>query len=263
MSTAIPKNPSLVSVRYVVMSILNRLQDYTMKSYKRLCQICIEGFTEEFSLYHIGNSIEVVYLHMSTAKTVALPPDFVDYLKIGVPVEGKLRVITRNDSILLPRVFDDTGEAIGNYYGTAIGTDDSDLSGVVFFSDHFRSGQFVGGLYGLSGGIDDAYYRIDYENRQIVFSGSTPRSEIVLEYIGTSLKPDGSSLIPREVVAPLRAYVLWQMVADDQRVALNEKERRKREFTELTEALRFFKSSFTAEEYKRVIYQSYSQSPKR
>lgn len=264
MSTAIPKNPSLVSIRYVVMSILNRLQDYTMRQYKRTVQIAIEGFTEEFSLFHIGNSIEVIYLHMSTAKTVALPPDFVDYLKIGVPINGKLRVITRNDSILLPRMFDDTGEAIGNYYGAAIGDDtDEDLSGVIYFSDHFRNGQFVGGLYGLPGGIDDAYYRIDYENRQIVFSGSTPRSEIVLEYIGTSLKPDGSSLIPREVVAPLRAYVLWQMVANDTRVAMNEKLRLEDQFDKAVAAMRFFKLSFTADEYKRMVYGSMHQAPKR
>jgi hypothetical protein len=73
MSTAIPKTMAMVTLRYIVMSTLNRLGDYTLKSYKRMMQIAIEGFSEEMSLFHIGNSLEIVYLYMSTAKTVALP----------------------------------------------------------------------------------------------------------------------------------------------------------------------------------------------
>jgi hypothetical protein len=261
MSTQNPKTAALVTIRYVVMSILNRLQDYSMKQYLRLTQLAIEGFSEEFSLYHINAGADVVYLHMSAAKTVALPKDFVDYVKIGYPYMGRLRVITNSENILLPRTFDDTDEPIGNFYGQAIG--EEALSGAIFFSDHYKNGQFVGGLYGLPGGVDDCYYRIDRENRQIVFSGSTPRSEIVLEYISTGLKTDGSSLIPRQVVAPLRAYVLWQMVENDPRVADNEKERRKRQFEEATEALRSFSNAFTADEYLSMLYSTTHQSPKR
>lgn len=259
MSTVVPKTAALVTIRYIVMSVLNRLQDYTMKNYMRLTQIAIEGFSEEFALFHIGNSLEVVYLHMSAAKTVNLPADFIDYTKIGVPINGKLQVLTKHDNLLLPRVFDDTGIAVGN---TDAG-DEEGISNAIFFSDHFKNGQFVGGLFGLPGGIDQAYYRVDMENRQIIFSGSTPRSEIVLEYIGTGLKPDGSSLIPREVVAPLRAYILWQMVENDQRVAYNERERRKREFTELTEAMRSFSNAFTKDEYLRMIWGQSQQTVKR
>jgi hypothetical protein len=259
MSNTNPKTDALVTIRYVIMSMLNRLNDYTLKNYKRSVQIAIEGMTEQFSTYHTGVGNEVVYLHMSTAKTVNLPSDFIDYLKIGVPVNGKIRVLTKKDSIALPRVFDDTGESVGN-------TDSGDSEGLenaIFFSDHFKNGQFIGGLFGLSGGIDDAYYRIDMENRQIVFSGSTPRSEIVLEYVSSGLKADGSSLIPREVVAPLRNYVLWQMVENDQKVAYNEKERRKREYTESVEQLRFFTTCPTKDEILRMFYSGYRQTPKR
>ena len=83
MSVITPKTAGMVTIRYVVMSVLNRLQDYSMKQYKRYCQIAIEGFTEELALYHTGVGVEVVYLHMSTAKTVQLPSDYIDYLRIG------------------------------------------------------------------------------------------------------------------------------------------------------------------------------------
>lgn len=276
MSVISPKTEGLVTVRYVVMQVLNRLQDYSMRNYRRLVQIAIEGMTE-MQLFHTEEGLEVVYLHMSTAKTVQLPADFIDYVKVAYPLNGQLRVISRNDNILLPRTFygsiiggafvADTGDAIGNTsYGSVIGgafVADTETPNAMFFSDHFRNGQFIGGLYGLPGGVDQAYFRIDRENRQMVFSGSTPRSEIVLEYISTGLKTDGSSMIPREVVAPLRTYVLWQMVENDQKVSESERERRKREHNEAVEALRSFKNAFTLEEYRRMLYTTTHQSPKR
>jgi hypothetical protein len=269
MSVQSPKTPGLVTIRYVVMSVLNRLQDYSMKNYLRYSQIAIEGYSEELSMFHIKNSLEVVYLHMSAAKTCELPADFVDYVKIGYPIDGKLRVITNKESILLPRTFygsmvggvliPDSGDSVGNMdEGTDVG-----LSNGVYFSSHWRNGQFCGGLFGLPGGVDDAYYRIDRENRQIIFSGSTPRSEIVLEYIGTGLRADGSSLIPRECVAALRTYVLWQKDENDPRVAYNAKERLKRLHEEEIEALRSFQNSFTKDEYLQMVRSTTHQSIKR
>jgi len=256
MSLVTPKTPGLVTIRYIVMSILNRMGDYSLKKYKRLVQICLEGYGE-LSLWHINN-LEVVYLRMSAAKTVDLPADFVDYTKIGIPINGKLKVLTQHNQILLPREFED-GTPVGN----TDADDTVDAASLVFFSDHFRGGQYVGGLFGMPGGVDDAYYRIDMENRQIVFSGTVYRSEIVLEYISTGVKTSGSSLIPREAVPALRTYVQWVAIEDNPRVAANEKERKKRNHEEEIEALRSFQSIFTADEYRRMCFSTYRQTAKR
>lgn len=268
MSVISPKLAGLVSTRYVVMSVLNRMNTYDMKQYLRLMQICIEGITE-MNLFHTKESIEVVYLHMSTAKTCQLPADYIDYIRIGFPDSGKLVVLTKHDSLLLPRTFygsviggsfvADTGDEVGNAdTGNEIGT-----SSRIYFPPHYHNGVYVGSLYGLPGGIDTAYYRIDVENRQIIFSGSTPRSEIVMEYISTGQKSDGSSLIPREVIPALRTYILWQKDENDPRIPYNAKERLKREHEEAIEALRSFNNSFTADEYLRMYYSTTYQSPKR
>lgn len=280
MSVESPKAAALVSIRYVVMSVLNRLGDYSMKQYMRILQMAIEGFNEELALYHTDCGIEVVYLEMSDAKTVPLPCDFVDYLRIGIPINGKLRVISKHDKLLFPRTFfgSNYGSCIGGAFsvlpgsGDSVGhtdsgdTDSDNSSGLpnaLFFSDHYRNGQFVGGLYGLPGGIDTAYYRIDYENRQIIFSGNIPRSEIVVEYLSNGLKIDGSSLIPRQTVAPLRTYVLLAMVENDPRVSQNEKERRKRSHEEAIAALVDFQTIFTKDEYLQMVWGNHRQSPKR
>jgi hypothetical protein len=89
------------------------------------------------------------------------------------------------------------------------------------------------------------------------------RSEIVLEYISTGVKTDGSSLIPREAVPALRTYIQWNMIESDPRVAANEKERKKRNHEEEVEALRSFQSIFTSDQYKRMLWRTSRQSPKR
>ena len=254
MSNETPKTLGLITINYVVMSILNRLRDYSQRNYSFIQQLVIEGYTE-LSLWHLNN-IEVVYLRMSDAKTVDLPDDFVDYVKIGIPEQGRIKVLTRDNSILFPRKFED-GADVGN-------TDDPDAPvGAVYFVDHFRGGQFVGGLYGLPGGIDQAYYRIDKERKQIIFSGSVTRSEIVLEYISSGVNLQGTTVIPREAVPALRQYVLWQMIENDPKAPANEKERKKYQFEEQVEALRSFQNTITADEYKRMVYRSSKQTIKR
>ncbi len=254
MSTASPAISGIVTVNYVVMSILNRLRDYSMRSYAYIAQLVIEGYGE-LSLWHL-DTVEVVYLRMSSAKVVDLPTDYVDYTKIAIPVNGKYKVLTKKDNILLPRTFAD-GAPVGN------ADDDNAGAGSVFFVDHFRNGQFVAGLYGLPGGLDNAYYRVDRENRQIVFSGSIPRSEIVLEYVSSGIKLSGQTSIPRETLPSLRAYVFWNMIEQDRKVSATEKERKKGLYLEEVAALDYFQSAFTADEYRRHVWKSTTQTIKR
>lgn len=254
MSLTTPKIQGTTTINYVVMSVLNRLKDYSMRHYSFLEQIIIEGYTD-LNLWHLDN-IEVVYLRMSEAKTVDLPPDFVDWTKIGVPMAGKLRVLTNHKKILLPRTFAD-GAPVGN-------TDDAGTNiDAVYFTNHFRNGQFVGGLYGMPGGGDQAFYRLDRETRTIIFSGSIPRAEIVLEYISSGVKLQGSTVIPREAVSALRAWALWQNIENDPKVGATQKERKKEQYEEQVHALDVFQSAFTADEYKRHVYKHTRQTPKR
>lgn len=258
MSTETPKIAGVVTLRHVVMSVLNRVEDYTTRRFYFLLQLAIEGYTE-LNLWHLDN-LEVVYLTMNPlSKTAALPADFVDWLKVGIPIAGKLRVITRHDKILLPRLLDDGITPIGN---TDAGTT-TDAASLVYFSDHFRQGQFVGGLFGMAGGVDSAYYRFDREKRTFVYTGTISDNRVVLEYISAGVNLTGATSIPREAEPALRSYLLWQMVENDTRISNTEKERRKRNYGEELAALDYFQSAFTADEYRRMLWGTLRQTAKR
>jgi len=253
MSLENPKTTGTVNLRYVVMSILNRMKDYSMRNYKYIAQIVIEGFTD-LNLFHTTN-IEVVYLYMDEAKTVNVPADFIDYIKVGVPYNGKLVVLTKDPNILLPREFQD-GKDVGNIDATSVNS-------LSYFVSHFKDGKFIGGLYGLRGGINQAYYRFDKERRMFVFTGDIPNSEIVLEYISSGVSLSSATVIPRQAVKPLMSWTFWQMVEFDRKTPGNEKERRKRLYYEDVEELRSFEFTFTIDEYKDAMYKTFKQSPKR
>jgi len=258
MSTLAPKIAGVVSIRQVVMSTLNRIKDYTMRDYYHLMQIAIEGYTE-LNLWHLDN-IEVVYLTMDpNTKTVSLPADFVDWVKVGIPTNGKLKVIKRHDKILYPRLLDDGVTPIGN----TDADDTVDAASLVYFSDHIRSGQFVGGLFGMSGGVSDASYRFDRERRTFAFTGTVTDNYIVLEYISAGVNLTGSTTIPREAEPALRTYILWQMVENDPRVSQSEKARREDNHDKAVAMLRDFQDIFTPEEYRQMLFGTYRQTPKR
>jgi len=254
MSLEQPKVLGTTNINYVVRSVQNRLKDYSERNYSYLEQIIIECFID-LNIWHLSN-VEVVYLRMSEAKAVDLPPDFIDYTKIGIPINGKLRVLTKKKNILLPRAFED-GEEVGNTDGNTSTLD------WIYFAPHFRNGQFVGGLYGLPGGVDTAYYRVDKEERRIVFYGEVSQSEIVLEYISTGVKTNGATVIPREAVPALRTYAIWQNAESDKKATNQTRERLKMQHEEEIEALRAFQMKFTKEEYKRHVYKHSRQTAKR
>jgi len=253
MSLENPKTTAFVTIRYIIMSILNRLRDYTMKDYRFLGQLVIEGFSD-LNMYHLNN-VEVVYLYMDEAKTVAVPADFIDWIKVGIPVNGKLHVLTKDDKILKPRVFPD---------GASVGNLDASTSGMGwYFTDHFHRGEYVGALYGLPGGFNSAYYRYDKENRQFIFTGTIPRAEIVLEYISTGVKLTGSTVIPRQAVEPLQRYVFWHRQLEDPRVPLSTKQYKEKLYDDAVQKLVDFESTPTMEEYKDSLYRNIKQTVKR
>lgn len=253
MSLETPKTTGIVNIRYVVMSVLNRMNDYSMRNYKRIAQFVIEGFTD-LNLYHTTN-VEVVYLYMSAAKVVDVPPDFIDWIKVGIPYQGKLRTLTKDDLILKPRKFQD-GKDVGNIDATL-------TNQASYFSSHFKNGKFVAGLYGLRGGVNRAYFRYDEERRQFIFTGDVPLSEIVLEYVSTGVSLSSSTIIPRQAVKPLVNWTFWQMAEYDSSVPGSEKDRKKHLYYEDVSELRALYFTPTKDEYRDVMYKTIKQTPRR
>jgi hypothetical protein len=253
----------IVNLDYVVRLVLMDLDDYSMNNYKKFLQYAILGFTD-LNLSTI-QSLKVAYLTVNpNTKTVDLPDDYIDYSKIGYDGGGVIKTLSLNNDLMLVRETDDCGNGINQNGEDCAG----DLGGIFpysyYYAPHYRGGQYVGELYGGNGGHNSSgYYRIDEEKRQICLSSEVSTNTIILEYKSSGVSGNGSTMIPRECVEALRAYIHWQRKAYNDAVPQSDKERLRQSYYIEFEKLRDYELAFTKEEYYDSRRSSYSQSPKR
>jgi hypothetical protein len=253
MSTA--NTPGVVNIAYVVASMLNELGEYHDRQRKRYTQFVIDCLQNELNMYH-RSSIEVAYLTPNAANVCELPQDFIDYTKIGIASCGKLWTLTLNEDLITP-----TREKCGLPI-SEVCTGDSEIDWGYQFAPHYNRGQFVGALFGMGGGFNYAYYKVDKNRRQIILDGAVPNGEIVLEYKSSGITGP-QTVVPREAVPVLRAYAHWKRVEFDPQSPANDKDRKFRLYDIEVEKFRHLENSFTIDELRDALNSTYSQNVKR
>lgn len=248
------QSDAFVSIRYCVMNSINRVGDNSMNEYFYLLQLAID-MVRELNIYH-QDSIEVAYLIPNEAGIVEYPSDMIEYIKIGIPINGQLYNLTVNNNMLLNRATKCGVDIRQIETGASVPVD----AGYTYAS-HMRGNTFITGLYGLGGGFNTAYFRDDKTARQFQFDGIVPNREIIMEYKSTGLK--AGSIISAAAIPVIREYILWQRIENDPRVGANQKDRKKNQFDEALATFRDFSNMFTIEQYLDLSYRAMRQSPKR
>ena len=266
-------NKAFKNLDYAVNSVLNEIGDYGTTQYQRLLQFGVEGY-RELNLYDYPQ-IKVVYLELNDNLTVDLPEDFVSYSKIGLCIGGQVYTLSINENLCLPRKEDECGQPLTAREMSQFESDRTlftdnnilntfgDIGYGYYFASHFRNGQYIGEIFGVGGGYNTAYYRIDQERHQIAFTGAIPQGEIVLEYISTGVSMDGSATIPVQALDPVKKYMHWKRVEYDRQVPLAEKARREQQYEKAIVKFRAFNLAFTMSEYFDKTYRTYRNGPHR
>lgn len=246
-----------LNLDYVVRNIQNELEDYSMRQYKRLLQLTIDGLGL-LRIFHAG-AIQVAYLKVNSAGIVVFPRDYISYTKIGIYMHGRLVTLSVNNNMALNRAQVCTKDIRVMEKEGGLGLI-AGLNDGYFFAPHFRDGLWVGGLYGAGGGFNTATYRVDDVAKQIQFNGFIPRGEIVMEYQSTGIS--AGTVISRAELDPLKKYVHQFRVEYDDRVPLSTKQRRENQYDASILQLRAFRGRFTLSEYLDTMYRAHKQSPK-
>jgi len=254
-----------VNIDYAVNQCLVDIEDYDMAQYQRFLQFANLGYTD-LNLF-VTQNVKVAYLKVNDNKTVDLPNDYMDYLKIGVEINGQVWTLTLNDDMLLPRTTDACGEIIPPDL-RAIGDDVDGTKALIpnfgfYFAAHFRNGQYIGERYGIGGGFNMAYFRIDHEKRQIVFDSELPDGTIILEYKSSGVKADGSTVIPRKVIPALTAYIHWRRLQYNDKKPLSQKNNYRELYYIEYEKLQMLENSFTIDEYLDSTYRVVTSTVRR
>lgn len=262
--------PGIVTLNYIVHRVLMDRDDNSMRHYKKMLQYAIDGFTK-LNLHSI-ETIRVAYLPVDkNTKQADLPADYIFYTKIGYNKGGVAHTLSLNEDLMLVRNKDNCGNDV-NDNTTLCG--DSDSGNVLslaslpysgyYYLPHYRNGQFVAELYGGRGNQNNAgYYRIDKQRRKIVFNSEIALDEVILEYKSSGVNADGETIVSREYVPTLVAYVHWQLKEYKDKVPQSEKARLRQRYIDEEKMVRRLELGFTIEEYLDVARNSLRQTPKR
>lgn len=247
---------AMVPLSYIVYNLQNDMEDYTTQQYKRLLQIVING-VRHLRLYG-QPAIQVYYAQINEAGIIKLPPDYLDYTKIGLFVHGQVVTLTVNNNMALNRAQECAVDIRTMYKDNGLAL--NSIVGGYYFTPHYYQNQYVGGLYGVGGGFNVAYYRVDKQANQIQFDGVIRAGQVVIEYESTGISV--GTLVPAEMIEPLKTWTDWQKMERDDRVSLSVKKDKERQFGDAVRSLRSFNNKFTKSEYLDTLYRHYKQSPK-
>lgn len=244
----------LTDLSYVVAEVQNELNDYSDKLRQRLLGLGI-SILRDIRIYNQA-AVQVAYMTVNEAGIVELPRDYIDYIQIGVKDHGQLRTLTLDNSMLLDRgescaeptrKMERYGSDFGNYNNTLFGG--------------YNNGIFVPTYYGIGGGRNSAYYKIDKAANRIQFNGYLLNSEVILLYKSTGIGPN--TVFGWETVNPIKAGILYKRIEHDRTEPMNQKMLLKQEYEEEIKKLRSFVQKFTKAEYLDEYHKYKKQTPKQ
>ena len=256
MSDVIPKIDSYLTLDQVVASYMNERHEKTLTRYESYLQMAIEGFSD-INMFEM-NTIDTTILDVDPLTKVAkLPTDYIAMRRIGILIHGKLWTLTENPDIILPMVTELCGEEIVTD-PNANATDFTNSFGFPYL----WGGLYVSAFYAQGGGRNIAYYRIDLNNRTVIFNGNLLDKPVYLEYKSSGIK-GATSFVPRQALNALKAYIHYANTRHDFRYGLGERQEAERRYNIELYSLKRLENGFTFDQYLDNFYSTTGQSIKR
>lgn len=230
--------------KQVVSNVLLDLgKEGDMGEYMRLFNFAVRIW-KDLTLFHM-QTVCTERLTMTSINTVELPDDYMMFISLSIPVNGQMWTFTRKDTLIIPATENcgqlelDAAEGEGvnigdlrNYYG-----------------------------YGLPGGRNEYYYKVDLPNNRIIINGFN-RSYVILTYVGTGVKVGEETIIPKIAEEALIAGVHMLRSRRDRSIPMNEKLHTEEIYDIEVEKLRMVQAP-TIDEIYDVMYETMYQTIKR
>jgi len=144
---------------------------------------------------NVYKQVKAENLPVSELNTVTLPPDYVQYTKIGIQVGDKIVQFSNNANIATVFALDEDGNEVPNGYVA----ESFVLNGIN--TDNYLANEFWFNTFGTLAVRD--FFRIDLASNRIILSAPCVFKNIYLEYI-----TDGLECIEETIVSPLAYEVI-------------------------------------------------------
>lgn len=124
--------------------------------------------------------------------TIDWPTDYIGFCYLGVPSNGRLRTLTRDNLLITTTTLVNGQETLNSAQGEGVIPPEGQLYG-----------------YGTTGGKNDFYYAEDEANRRFILVGTNP-ANVLLGYISSGIE-DKDTLIPIRYKEAIINFVRWKL----------------------------------------------------
>jgi hypothetical protein len=121
-----------------------------------------------------------------------------------------------------------------------------------------------GPAYAAGGGFNVGEFLVDRKNRVIIFAGGVVLGkEIVVTYVSSGVSLTGETLIPRELMPLLKAYLNYTILANDDEAGAGKIKMAHDAMVLAQMKYNTFKNEITYSEIYDILAGGWSQGPKR
>lgn len=206
-----------------------------------------------------ARQVKTVVLPMSDIKTVTLPTDYINYIKIGTLVGDKIQVFAVNNSIANYNEFQN--ELLKE--PTPVPDSDVQLPANSYFgflnytNNNTESFGAIKTTYGIGIGHNNwQEIKIDRDNSCIRFSASVPKQDIIIEYIGDGIDINKVVYINSSAEFLFRDFILYRHFETTEKFQLSD--RYKRNFDEEYRKVRRTLFNFTPADIINITRKSFT-----
>ena len=185
---------------------------------------------------HVVSFPKQIRLSMGEAGVISFPSDMIGFISIGAALNGKLWTYTYEGDIVSTTTIEDGVEV----------------------PEEIIPREKVWWGAGVRGGKNTHYFKVDYGQRLIYVMGF-PAQDVILTYTSSGIDLYAPTFIPLEMVAAIRAYVMWENDKYNPDVPFNQKVLNEQYFHQERRQLASLRWP-TAEQWADVIRKTYSRA---
>ena len=241
----------VTSLKKIVLKSIHRKKPIDMSYYKTNFGFAIDAMTQ-LHLFTVKEN-RMQWLTMTDTNCVNLPSDYLSFIKLGVPIGGRLWSFSLDNDVIVPTSMENGVETLNSTRGEGV----SAVQGK--FNPDGTSVPYNNSGYNSTGGHNNYNFGFDLENRRLVLDG-IDRSQVLLVYKSNGVSASGETLVPVVYSECIIAFINWKVAEGNGNRAWSDKYEQDYYFR--SNEIRFLESP-SVEQLYDAIYSTYRQGVKR
>lgn len=208
-------------------------------------------------------------LPVNAVNAVDLPPDYLDYVKVGIPVGQTIRPLVESNIINRLTNLNSDFEPITYLGADASGTSEVEQQNIGYSPNFFNYwytinwngyGENIGRYFGGNAYADT--FSVIKERNQIQLNEKLNIQYLYLEYVSNGMNTNSATMITPYAFATIEAFILWKLKEHNRAYSIGERQIAEQQYIQQRKILRARISSLTISELKRIVNKKTYAAPK-